>query len=178
MTCDDATGATRQNAETLCTDGDAVAANAGKHRPHSFRSRLRRRPFTAGILDHTEDHRNSSPCAPPSFDAHDTVPELGAAQEPDLDRTPTVAGLSNGHARSSVRQVAYRSPHEAYSIQRSNAAVVRRVAERISHHCAPSHNWQTRRQELEDSIRAALPCPTACHLKLGGCHRLTVLPCT
>lgn len=65
---------------------------------------------------------------------------------------------------SFVRRQFYRSPHEAKSISGSNSRLVKGLAARIQLHCAPNHNWESRRKDLRDSVRT-FPC----------CHSLQLL---
>eukprot|EP00892_Ulva_mutabilis_P005872 jgi/Ulvmu1/3657/UM017_0071.1 len=53
----------------------------------------------------------------------------------------------------------FSSPHEARSVKNSNSRLVKDLAARIALHCPPAHNWQTRRRDLQDTVRT--PAVTA-----------------
>lgn len=52
-----------------------------------------------------------------------------------------------------IRMQKYRSPHEARSISGSNSRLIKGLAARIQLHCAPTHNWESRRKDLRASVR-------------------------
>jgi hypothetical protein len=60
--------------------------------------------------------------------------------------------------KPSERVPAFRSPHEAKSISCSNSRLIKGLAERIQLHCAPTHNWESRRKDLRDSVRVFPSC--------------------
>ena len=64
---------------------------------------------------------------------------------------------SAGRPASSARMQVYRSPHEAKSISGSNSRLIKGLSARIQLHCAPTHNWESRRKDLRDSVRK-FPC--------------------
>lgn len=59
---------------------------------------------------------------------------------------------------SSVRMPMHRSPHEAKTISASNSRLIKGLSARIQLHCAPTHNWESRRKDLRDSVRVFLLC--------------------
>jgi hypothetical protein len=148
-------------AQPVSAEQDARAATsapdrAKASRPLTFRGRLQRKPFTAGVLKSVLENNSNAQgklvwrgCATVSADGQlDQSPATGCDEQTPIDDSAAAR-----FRQASARMPHYRSPHESFHIQHSNAAVVRRVAARIAQHCAPSHNWETRRHELATSIR-------------------------
>ena len=57
---------------------------------------------------------------------------------------------------SASRTLVYRSPHESHRFKNSHADVMRRVAQNIAQFCPPAPNWDQRRRDLRDRVRALL----------------------
>lgn len=65
------------------------------------------------------------------------------------DGTPAFAAPQR---RSAQKLPLFQPPHMTHQFQHSGAKAVKELAHRISQHCPPAHNWDTRRQELQGSV--------------------------
>ena len=54
--------------------------------------------------------------------------------------------------RGPQRLPLFQPPHLTPQFQHSGAKAVKELAHRISQHCPPAHNWDTRRQELQGAV--------------------------
>lgn len=76
----------------------------------------------------------------------------------------TAGTLTLSSSEVDLKLPAFHSPHEARSVMNSSSRLVKDLATRISMHCPPAHNWETRRKDLQDSVRMTL---------VAGCdHRI------
>eukprot|EP00892_Ulva_mutabilis_P005870 jgi/Ulvmu1/3655/UM017_0069.1 len=133
--------------------------------------------------DECADER-SSPGSEVVQDKNSALPALTSPSTPSNRATgsrSTKIGASNHISPQNLspdvglKLPGFSSPHEARSVKNSNSRLVKDLAARIALHCPPAHNWQTRRRDLQDTVREQMQSmPAECRRQMPGANDIVV----
>jgi hypothetical protein len=103
------------------------------------------------------------------MEGHPNAPQKNgpATDQPEQHPGRKAPRFTQAKTPASVRIPVYRSPHKAKSISGSTSKVIKGLAARIALHCEPSHNWESRRKDLQESVSVMLLAPV-CHASQGS----------
>lgn len=126
---------------------------------YTMDARLIKRDGVTGVTSYAEGQSLGADMVRASNTASHLVRSPGAPATGDLKHKKSDSPSQNENSHlpneAGLKLPGFISPHEARSVKNSSSRLVKEMAARISLHCPPAHNWQTRRKDLQHSVRAS-----------------------